>query len=116
MLTVTYERWTPDDTEQGDTDDRGFIEPRFGLEVPVVEALTDDWPRAELEWTLPQVEARFGRTFCEDSGRWFTAIDPTENYRTGERVFYSFHPADSVTPSSYERLARVLEWRRNGRH
>lgn len=90
---VTYEIVTEESAIHGDFAENGFAHPH---EMSLREALD---------------VAGCGRGGYEDSGDWFTTIDLQINYATGEEARYSIHPMD-VTPSSYERIRRLLCYRR----
>lgn len=108
-MRITYEIITPESAAEGDAEERGFIEPRFHIKVPIEEALDDSqWPATDLEWSLSDAERFLGRKGMEDSGRWFTSCDPDRDFQTGAETYYSLHPADSVTPSSYARLKAIF--------
>ncbi len=109
MFRITYEIITPESVEVGDAEERGFVEPRFDCLVPIEEAMNEtDWPKSSLLWTLQHAELFLGRHSMEDCGRWFSSIDSPEDYQTGAQTRYSLHPDDSITPSSYARLARIF--------
>lgn len=113
-MRITYEVITPESAEEGDAAERGFVEPRFNIKVPIEEVIGNEseWPNESLEWTLQEAEQFLGRNAMEDSGRWFSTIDPERDFQTGAEIYYSLHPAATVTTASYERLARVFCWRR----
>lgn len=99
MFTVTYEVVTPESAEQGDAESRGFVLPG-GWRVDVTDDSDDVGMslREALRLASPQ----------EDSGSWFSEVDGRVNYRTGAVETRSIHPPRNVTPSSYERLARII--------
>ncbi len=105
-MRITYEIITPESAEHGDAAERGFIEPKFQIPVPVGESL--EWPAVALEWTLADAERFLGRNAMEDSGRWFSTVDPERNYQTGAETYYSLHPADTVSAASYARLKAIF--------
>jgi hypothetical protein len=110
---VTYDVVSPESAEQGDTCDSGFAHPR-GWKFPA----NDPGPH---EMTLreaievcgfyPRARAA-GMGGFEDSGSWFSTIDPDQNYQTGEDTRYSIHPPKNITAASYRRLARYLTGRK----
>lgn len=112
-MRITYEIITPESSEHGDAEERGFVEPRFNIHVPIEEVMANplDWPDESLEWTLSDADQFLGREGMEDSGRWFNSIDPCRDYSTGEEKFYSLHPPAGITPASYARLARIFCWK-----
>lgn len=109
-MRITYEIITPESAEHGDADERGFVEPRFDMHVPIEEVMANgqDWPKESLRWTLRHAEIFLGRNGMEDNGRWFTALDGNTNYQTGAETRYSLHPDDNTTPASYDRLKRIF--------
>lgn len=109
-MRITYEIITPESAEHGDAAERGFVEPRFNIKVPIEEVMANsaDWPDESLEWTLQEAEQFLGRGGMEDSGRWFSACDPERDFQTGAETYYSLHPADNTTPASYTRLASIF--------
>jgi hypothetical protein len=116
-MRITYEIVTPESAEHGDAAERGFVEPRFQMKVPIEEVMGNEgeWPKASLEWTLREAEQYLGRHGMEDSGNWFNSLDPDRDYQTGAETYESLHPADNITAASYERLARIFCWDRDPR-
>lgn len=106
-MRITYEIITPESAEQGDVAEHGFVEPDYHIHVPIGEVSSGAW-REPLEWKLAQAEIFLGRRGMEDSGRWFTQLDGSTNYKTGAEIRYSLHPTDSVTVASYGRLKRIF--------
>lgn len=111
-MRITYEVITPESAEHGDAEERGFIEPKFKLRVPVEEALDESkWPAGSLDWTLREAELFLGRRGMEDSGTWFNSCDPERDFQTGAETFYSLHPTNqggSITAASYARLRAIF--------
>ena len=106
---ITYEIVTPESAEEGDAEERGFIEPRFDSQVPIKEALIKaDWPNESLEWTLQEAAQFLGRNGMEDSGAWFTTCDAEIDHQTGAQTTYALHPPRNITPASYDRLAHIF--------
>lgn len=93
---VTYTVWTPEAVEAGEADDQGFTE----TDVTLRAAL-----RAIGHSTTPRRDRPAG---LEDSGCWFSTVDPERDYRTGAETYYSVHPPEGITPASYRRAARLL--------
>jgi len=115
-MRITYETITPIEGTEGEyAEERGYVEPSLQMKVPVGEINDEDWPAASLEWTLTEAERYLGRYGMEDSGNWFTALDPDRNYQTGAETTESLHPSDNITGASYERLARIFCWDRDPR-
>jgi hypothetical protein len=112
-MRITYEIVTAESAEQGDAAERGFVEPRFQMRVPIDEVMANaiDWPKESLEWSLREAEQYLGRQGMEDSGRWFNSCDPDRDLQTGDETYESLHPPENITPSSYARLARIFCWR-----
>ena len=110
-MRVTYEIITPESAENGDAEERGFVLPASGfhLKVPIDEI--SDFDDSELIWDLRDAEQWLGRNGMEDSGRWFNTLDAETDYSTGTETYYSLHPSDNITPSSYQRLRRIFCWR-----
>lgn len=110
-MRVTYEIITPESAENGDAEERGFVLPAssFHFKASIEEALAMN--PADLEWTVQDAAQWLGRGAMEDSGRWFNTLDPEQDYTTGADTYYSLHPSDKITPSSYERLRRIFCWR-----
>lgn len=109
---VTYDVVTPESAEHGDTADAGFAHPggwRYPADDPGPHELTlreaietcGFYPRAR----------RAGMGGFENSGSWFSTIDPDQNYSTGEETRYSIHPPRTISPASYARLRRYLTGR-----
>lgn len=93
LFNVTYEIWTPEDVECGDTDERGFV--------------VED---AKLREAFAAIG---GYAECADqfpvrSPRWFTNDEYDHDYRNGITEQRSLHIPDGVTPSSRRRIARLL--------
>lgn len=109
-MRITYEIITPESAEHGDAAERGFIEPRFHIKIPVEEYMADKaaWPDSDLEWSLTDAERFLGSKGMEDSGRWFTSCSPDRDYQTGAETYYSLHPANTITPASYARLKAIF--------
>lgn len=90
---VTYEIWTPEDCEIGDTDDRGFVVEGVSLREAVREighyALEAD-------------------CYPVSSPRWFTNFEYDEDFKTGARESRSLHLPNHLTEASRMRIARLL--------
>lgn len=101
-FSVTFERWTPDDIDAGETDSRGFVVQDASLRDALAECGDrPEWARATGadEWPVR-------------SPRWFTFDgwnDGTrESIEDGIRENRALHIPDGVTPSSRRRIARLL--------
>lgn len=93
---VTVETVTPESAEHGDCSDRGFVSKNCSIHAAL----------AALGFTYSG-RRQSGLGF-EDSGSWFSTIDPERDYRTGSETTYAIHPPRTITKSSYRRLARLL--------
>lgn len=103
--TITYHTITQESAEAGDYADSGYIMPG-GMQVDVEtdedrEAVQFDSLKQALSHITPQ----------ENSGRWFSTVDPDIDYRTGEDEYRQLHPPSNITKSSYNRVKRVLRVR-----
>jgi len=114
-MRITYEIVTPESAEQGDAEERGFVLPARFFHMKVSIEQVDELDDSDLEWSLRDAEQYLGRNGMEDSGRWFSTIDPDRDYQTGAETYESLHPSDNITPASYERLARIFCWDRDPR-
>ena len=81
-MSKTYEVWSYDAVDAGQTDDSGF-----------------KYQDQEFDsiWELAKEIRDAGATEPSDSGLdalpgWYSTPDGDENYKTGERTYYSFHP------------------------
>lgn len=103
LFRITYETITPESAEQGDAAERGFLHSNGGRDpLEVVDNVED--------YNMPLASAIRHLGALEDSGQWFSGVSPVdEDYSTGETVFYSLHPPHNVTPSSYNRIKRLLK-------
>lgn len=93
---VTYDIVTPESAEDGEADERGWIN-ASGWHL-------EDRPEP---MSLREALRRCGPGF-ENSGRWFTESSSDTDYRTGSEETRSLHPPPQITPSSYARVARLL--------
>jgi hypothetical protein len=103
---VTYEIVTPESSEDGEVEERGFVLPgewNIDLESALKDK-TGDYT-ADLRSAL--------RLCCpsEDCGAWFAESDGREDYRTGAIETRSLHPPGNITAASYRRLRRLLRIR-----
>lgn len=105
---VTYDIVTPESAEHGDVEESGFVMPgewHYNIE--------DETPASEYNITL-----REALRLCnpnEDSGNWWSDVDPIHNYRTGAEETRSLHPPRNITPSSYDRITRLLGIKQHAR-
>lgn len=91
IYSITFETITPESAEHGDYHDAGFM----------VEE-----EEADLRTVIENAQS-YG--ICEDSGDWFSSVDPSHNYYTGEEIFYSLH-LKGITPSTYNRIKKLLSY------
>jgi hypothetical protein len=101
---VTYERWTEQDAEIGETDDKGFV---------IQDCSLSDAIRLGLEYSRPEYAGT-----CEpsdsriDHARWLTFYrwnDCTrENLEKGIDEQRSLHIPKHVTAASRRRIARLF--------
>ena len=96
-FTLTYDIVTHESAEHGEYAESGFYS-SGGWH-------TEDRPEPE---DLHSAVDMMGRGSCEDAGRWFTQVDGSINYQTGEDERRSVHPPQGITPSSYRRLRRIF--------
>ena len=90
-IRTTYEVWSPEAVEAGDTDDRGWLDEEGESMEP------DEWDREE-GVTAAKKAAKWlndhGAIRCSSSqfhpGIW-SSNGGTEDYRTGDREEHSFH-------------------------
>jgi hypothetical protein len=115
MITAcfTYQKVTPESAENGDVSEHGFYQPG-GWFYPLTDSghklnkqdyQTVLMTPGELKDLLREAE-RHG--IFEDSGRWFSSVDPQQDFRTGEETYFSLH-FDGITQSTYKRISRVLQ-------
>ena len=101
LVNRTYEVWTYDAVDAGDTDERGF-------DYETVPHTFGELVRLMQDHNNPSCSAPFdGRT-------WFSSED--EDYRTGDRTIYSIHlatPDDARAARYWIKAARTAA-RRNG--
>lgn len=83
---VTYETWTEDCMEAGDTDERGF------------------WAEGI---SLREAVRMVGHV--QDCGTWFAETVGDTDYTTGAVTYRSLHPPHNITKASYGRLKRLLK-------
>jgi len=98
---VTYEIVTPESAEEGDVAERGYAHSNGGRDSLECVENVDDYA----------MDLRSALRICSpafDCGRWFDEEPWTLNYKTGEQIRHSLHPPRSVTPSSYQRIKRLI--------
>jgi hypothetical protein len=103
-FSVTFERWSHDDAEAGDTDDRGYVIEDCSLTDAIHQGLECHVP----SWA-GACEPSDSRAGCE---RWLTFYrwnDGTrEYYETGTEEQRSLHIPDHVTAASRRRIVRLF--------
>lgn len=98
---VTCDVVTPESAESGDVAEAGFLAP-------------GEWrtnrgnPEAEL--SLRDALDLVAAGAMEDGGRSFYEIDARQDYRTGAEERRALHPPRGITPASYARIARLVEY------
>ena len=98
---VTYEVWSQEAVEAGDTDERGYEAQGVGLR----EAL--DIVRSTRTNQVDGVEDISSSDSRIEHARWFTVNNGAE-FLTGERECRSLHIPENVTGASRRRIARLL--------
>jgi hypothetical protein len=102
---VTYEIVTSESAEQGEAAERGYVHANGGRDAfDRVEDVND--------YAMDLRTAVRLSNPCWNNGSWFDSESQIEDYATDEHVSYSLHPPRNITPSSYARLARLLEVRK----
>ena len=81
-LSKTYETWTDEAVEYGETDDKGYEykDREFDTLDDVVNEIISE---GYVEYSASE--------YCK--GGWYNTVDDI-NYATGERTRYTFHPAN----------------------
>lgn len=106
---VTYEIITAESAEHADAEERGFVLPGWNrIELPAnVCGPEAGAVKAQCGVTLRQACGLIG--LVEDSGHWFTEIDGTKHFGTGDLTIQSLHPPRNITGASYGRIRRLLK-------
>ncbi len=89
LISRTYETWTPDDIEAGDTDSRGF---EFTDEPVTFRELVDMIGREG--FFCPSCSPATGSTF-----EWLET-EPETDYRTGEQTTFALHFSHNNKPAA----------------
>ena len=89
LISRTFETWTPDDIEAGDTDLRGF---EFTDEPVTFRELVDLIGREG--FFSPSCSPATGSTF-----EWLET-EPDIDYRTGEQTTFALHFSDKNKPAA----------------
>src|SRR4051812_8168663 len=95
-FSVTYEIVTQESAEDGDVAERGHIVKNVSLR----EAL-QNINGAAMEPSMHPFDASYPYV-------WFSQIDPDVDYQTGEHEYRSLHLPPSLTPSTRQRIARLV--------
>lgn len=103
MFRVTYEIISPESAVAGDAAERGFLD-RGGNRIAALVGR----PTPGVGMSLREAARLISAGFLEDSGRWFTEMDPRRDYTNGNEEYRALHPPENVTPSSYARLRRLV--------
>jgi len=90
-LSKTYEVWSMEAIELGDTDDRDFEYQDMGF-----DSLEDMAKEMLSEGCLEPSCNMFHQNI------WYTTVDAVEDYRTGEKTYYSFHTKDMTAEQEQE--------------
>jgi len=114
MITIdfTCSIFTPESTENGDSADNGFIDPRWDSMPAVGDLIRPDdyerkiWRAGELREAIEQ--ARQLDIRADEGADWFYSIDTNENYQTGAEYTYALHIV-GVTDATRKRIARLLQ-------
>jgi hypothetical protein len=103
-FSVTFKRWSHDDIERGDTDDRGFIIENVSLR----DAMTIGLEYREPAWS-GYCEPNDSRVNCT---RWLSFPQwndcTRENLETGISEERALHFPESLSPASRARIARLF--------
>ena len=108
-IRTTYETYTPEDIEAGDTDNRGcedeegriFDPSEYQDDEDPARALAEDVARCVLDGGGVHPSSS---PVHPDKRTWWTS-DADQDYRTGEQTFQSFHlDGDADTIAAVQRL------------
>ena len=106
---VTFEAYTPEDVEAGDTEQRGYEDEEGRIfdpseyqdEESPAQALAEDVARCVLDGGGVHPSSS---PVHPDKRTWWTS-DADQDYRTGEQTFQSFHlDGDADTIAAVQRL------------
>lgn len=111
---VTFEIVTPESAARGDCDRQGFMRSDGGQEELPAHVVGKEAGRIKADCAMRLRQAIDLIGMVEDTGPSysFQECDPRRNYQTGHEERRAFHPPYNVTPSSAERIARLLRKRR----
>lgn len=81
-MSKTYETWSYDDIDAGDTDDKGFEykDEKFDSLWDMAKEIRDSGPVAP------------SHSGPATNHTWYSTVDGEEDYKTGEKTYYAFHP------------------------
>jgi len=105
---VTYEIVTPESAENGEAAEGGFAMPggwQYELPADCCGAAAGAF-KAQHALDLRSAVGMMGSV--EDSGLWFSETEGRVDYQDGSETRYSLHCPESITASSYRRIARLL--------
>lgn len=96
-MSKTYETWSHEDTDIGETDKKGFE-----YQDQAFDSL----------WEMAKEIRNSGATEPSDHPTvnihtWYSTPDGDEDYKTGERTYYSFHPK-GITPDEAKELYKYI--------
>lgn len=94
-FSVTYEIITHESAEEGDAQERGFVIENVSLR----EAL------GHVQGVMTASMHPFDASYAHV---WFSTVDPDIDYRTGEYEYRSLHLPVNLTPSTRQRIARLI--------
>ena len=97
---VTYELWSPEDLEIGDTDDRGFISQGVSLRDAIDDVTATDSIHCEQQGIDLS-------SWPADAHCWLTVYNSAD-YISGVSESRSLHFPKHITASSRRRVARLL--------
>jgi len=101
-ITTTYQTTTPESLEDGDVSDSGWYDEDGESMMP------DEYDEDGI--TAVDKAAEFLKDHYADepssssfqSGVWYSATSPDENYSTGENTYYSYHLEGFTEEEEYE--------------
>ena len=113
-FSITYATVTPESAEYGDYAEHGWIMPGY-WQYPLEnsegynENVLEQAKTGEFNLSLSDA-INFARELgiYGNDGNWFSTIDPSEDYQTGESTMYSLH-LENITESTRNRIARLLQ-------
>ncbi len=101
---VTYEIVTPESAEHGEAEEIGFVMPG--------EWKTDIETALNYSGESYEMDLHEALNLCspdQDSGRWFSETSESRfDYATGAIERRDLYPPRNITPSSYNRLKRLI--------